>query len=77
MTKKHFELVAAILYRNHTFSNNPCKACDIAREFADELRNINPRFNRYKFLAASGVTPEKHVDLTNILGRVNNVQDLR
>jgi hypothetical protein len=58
MTKKDYELIAGVIKRDQrergAFANNPDLET-VANWFADELEEINPRFNRVKFLQASGV----------------------
>jgi hypothetical protein len=51
MTKRDFELIAAVL------ANLPEMRVDpdtVAEEFADALATTNPRFDRTKFLTACG-----------------------
>lgn len=48
MTKKDFELIAALL--KATYASEA-----MAKEFADALRATNKQFNRDKFLRACGV----------------------
>ena len=56
MTKKHFTAVAESL--NLSFRNSPNEQTDnilttLAVNLADEFENINPLFNRSKFLAVA------------------------
>lgn len=51
MTKRDFELVARVL-RNAAMSGI-ADVDEVAARFADEFAQINPHFNREKFLAAS------------------------
>ena len=50
MTRKHFEAIAAILASNMDKSGQ-CIADDLAAYFAE----LNPRFDKQRFLAASHV----------------------
>lgn len=61
MTKKDYELIAGVIAdlkrdqrERGAFANNPDLET-VANWFADELEEINPRFNRVKFLQDSGV----------------------
>lgn len=61
MTKKHFERVAEILYRTltqETDSGSEARSVVrmIARDLADAFAEANPRFDRERFLKASGVS---------------------
>ena len=60
MTRKDFELIAATLkarrdsYAPH-WDANLFRACDdMANDMANALKATNPRFDKDKFLAASG-----------------------
>lgn len=58
MTKKDFELIAAVLNNYHL--DTPIQkqiVAAVAREFADRLKATNKQFNRDKFLRACGVCP--------------------
>lgn len=52
MTRKHFEAIARI---TASISNDLTRSF-VAHEQADYFANINPRFDRNKFLAACGVS---------------------
>jgi hypothetical protein len=52
MTKKDFELIAAVLRANST---ETVVRERVALDFADELAATNPRFDRARFLRACGV----------------------
>jgi hypothetical protein len=61
MTKKDFELIAKVISdlvqdqkERGAFANNP-DLHTVAEWFADELEEINPRFDRVKFRDACGV----------------------
>lgn len=61
MTKKDFELIAKVIKdlkkdqrERGAFANNPDLET-VAEWFALELEETNPRFDRVKFLQASGV----------------------
>ena len=57
MTKKDFELIAAVLaaVSNTAHSNAANALRDVADEFARVLGRTNPRFDRERFLKACGV----------------------
>lgn len=53
MTRKDFELIAAVL-RNAPLHTQGCAYVDeLAEDFADALAETNPRFDRDRFLAAA------------------------
>jgi hypothetical protein len=56
MSKKHFELIAAVLreYNERPGVTDAEKAqlSELAKTFATELRAENPRFDRSRFIAA-------------------------
>lgn len=52
MTKKHFEAMARI---TASISNDDTRLF-VAAQQADYFANINPRFDRNRFLAACGVS---------------------
>ena len=58
MTRKDFEAIAAILRENALVQSNDAAAHVaqflIALQLADYFETVNPRFNRTKFLIASG-----------------------
>jgi hypothetical protein len=54
MTKKDFELIAKVVARS-TIGKGQEARTGIANAFADELEEINPRFDRARFLTACGV----------------------
>lgn len=54
MTKKDFELIARVVAG--TWDTTVRQG--LARDFAEELSRIDPRFNRERFLAACKATPE-------------------
>ncbi len=56
MTKKHFEAVAQTI--NLSFRNAPNRLSELvltslATNLADQFEEVNPRFNRSKFLAVA------------------------
>lgn len=54
MTKKDYELIARVL--SYADQENWTDHIElIAEEFADELENDNPKFNRDMFLTACGI----------------------
>jgi len=53
MSKKDYELIASIISRVHGLSEADRRA--LARCFASELLNTNPRFNMKRFLQACEV----------------------
>jgi hypothetical protein len=56
MTKKDFELIAAVLRDARLeLSNYPHVIDWIAKDFARELRGTNANFNKERFLRACGV----------------------
>lgn len=58
MKKKHFELIAGILKTHIGVANNTQAIrmhFSICIEFADRLAQVNPRFQKDKFLIACGV----------------------
>ena len=59
MTKKDFELIAEIIFRNQEQFTEGEEGNSLLRvmshQFANELENTNPRFNREKFLKECGV----------------------
>lgn len=55
MTKKDFKLIALILAGHNVFPRQRNSRDELALSFADALEQVNPRFNRERFLAACGV----------------------
>lgn len=56
MTKKDFELVARVLKNAATSGIQDVD--EIAARFADQFAQINPKFNRAKFIAAASSEKE-------------------
>lgn len=65
MTKKDYELIASSLNKvvtmAHKYKMNPQLVEAIAMQLTLDLANANPRFDRDKFLKASGVKPNDTV----------------
>lgn len=55
MTRKHYEMIAAILKAARLNANADTNTCDfIAVELADKMAQENPRFDKARFLKATG-----------------------
>lgn len=54
MTRKDYELIARVL-RNSGEMIDEMALEALAENFADELADTNPRFDRDRFISASGV----------------------
>ena len=52
MTRKDFQLIAAVLKASGTSPMNRCVIKDVAMNFAVELQKTNPRFNVQRFVDA-------------------------
>ncbi len=66
MTKKHAAVIAAVIAAERKMATSVSRTGErtmlnstarIANELADLFAEDNPRFDRYRFLAAAGVTP--------------------
>jgi hypothetical protein len=57
MTRKHFQLIANNFANSPTRQSDPVGHATQVNRMADDLAKTNPRFNRAKFAAASGVNP--------------------
>ena len=60
MTKKHFELIADILKDNAPYDKDRTMHIDnnyinLCISFSDRLAQVNPRFQKDRFLVACGV----------------------
>lgn len=57
MTRKHFEAIAAVLASNMARGNQreQLRLVAVADELAREFSQVNPRFDRRKFMLAAGV----------------------
>lgn len=55
MTRKDFELIASVLKQFAAEDGNVVERDAMAYDFADALALSNPRFDRDRFLVASGV----------------------
>jgi hypothetical protein len=61
MTRKDYQLIAAVL-SNFGAGGRPVDDCDaIAYDLADALASDNPRFDRRQFLVAAGVWADMEV----------------
>lgn len=58
MTRKHFEAIASILSDNRFEGGRKEAVRSIARDLADYFDDVNPYFDRERFLAASGVADD-------------------
>jgi len=52
MTRKDFELIAAVLKASSTTPMTRCVIKELAVSFASELAKTNPRFNQQRFIKA-------------------------
>jgi hypothetical protein len=55
MTRKHFQLIANNFANSPTRQSDPVGHAKQVNSMADDLAKTNPRFDRAKFAAASGV----------------------
>jgi hypothetical protein len=55
MTRKHFQVIAELLRETRAYVTSDKRYGQLCCEWADELANHNPAFNRHTFLKACGV----------------------
>jgi hypothetical protein len=55
MTRKDFQLIADVLCNFTADGGDTIERDAMAYDFADKLQEINPRFDRRRFLVAAGV----------------------
>lgn len=67
MTRKDYELIARVL-RNSDEMIDEMALEALAENFADELADTNPRFDRARFISAATMTDTKKAQILSKVG---------